>query len=86
MEMNDVAAMEVLKEIKSLMDSKLGDRLAPSEDEGGLEISSVNVSGEDPLALDGKEAVGEAMGMPPDDSGMSPEEMEQLKAVRSKMG
>lgn len=43
MEMDDVAAMEVLKDIKALMDSRLGDKLSttPEEPAMGEEIPEV---------------------------------------------
>lgn len=77
MDMDNLAAMEVLKEIKSLMDSKLGDKLSGKpEEEGGLEISKVKVlGGESPI--ESEESSSEEM--------MDPNEMEELKKIRSSM-
>lgn len=54
--MEDMAALEVLKEIKSLMDSRLGDKLAPKEASVEVEIQP---AGEEMP----EEGMGEDMGM-----------------------
>lgn len=82
MDMENMAAMEVLKEIKSLMDSKLGDKLsAPSGDEKGIEISKVKLLGDEGSSENPEMEMSE----PKEEMGMDPMEMEELKKIRANM-
>ena len=74
------AYLEVLQEIKDLMDSRLGDKL-----KGGMSIEKVSVEGE-PVAEEAKMEGEPVMEEKKEDMGISTEEMDELKnKVYSKM-
>lgn len=67
--------LDVLKEIKSLMDSRLGDKL-----KGGVSVEKVEV-----LPVEGEEMPVEAVEEKPEgeELGLSPEEKDKLKQMYS---
>lgn len=75
------AKLQVLNEIKELMDSRLGGKLGEMSKPKGVEVASVKVMGEESPEL----SESPEMESKEDSMGMSDEDLMKLKMGRSKM-
>lgn len=75
------AKLQVLDEIKELMDKRLGGKLGEMANPKGVEVASVKLMGEE-----GESPMEEKMEMSEEnESGVSEEDLMKLKMARSKM-
>jgi hypothetical protein len=75
--------LQVLNEIKELMDSRLGGKLGEMSKPKGLEVSSVKVLGDE--SPEGELVESPEMEKTENELGMSDEDLMKLKMARSKM-